>query len=142
MQIYNKYTIPVPQNLLQRIDRTSSPAHIGNPRNAVDFIAPQNTPVPAAADGMITYVKDDSYVGGSDPSYWNYSNFVSITHQNGENTRYDHLGYKSAKVMGGKQVLAGQETASVGMAGYTYIRTFTFRCLCLQGITYGQILTP
>ena len=98
MQIYNKYTIPVPQSLLQRIDRTSSPAHIGKLRNAVDFIAPQNTLVLAAADGKVKYVKDDSNVGGSDPSYCNYSNFISITHQNRENTRYDLMAYNSAKV--------------------------------------------
>ncbi len=37
MSTYNKYIIPVPQGILQQIDRTS-PAHIGKLRNAVDFI--------------------------------------------------------------------------------------------------------
>ncbi len=120
MSTKNKYGMPVPQNLLQRIDR-SSPAHIGKLRNAVDFIVPLNTPVLAAADGTVTYVKDDSNVGGPDPSYWNYSNFISIMHQNGEHTRYDHLGCNSAKVRAGQQVRAGQEIAHVGMTGYTYI---------------------
>ncbi|MEJ7640943.1 MAG: hypothetical protein WKF36_01975 [Candidatus Nitrosocosmicus sp.] len=50
----NKYIIPVPQGTLQRIDRTSSPAHTGKLRNAVDFVVPQNTPVLAAADGIVT----------------------------------------------------------------------------------------
>ena len=36
----NIYTIPVPREMLQRIDRSSSPAHVGKLRNAVDFIAP------------------------------------------------------------------------------------------------------
>ncbi len=107
MSTKNKYRMPVPQDLLQRLDRTSSPAHIGKLRNAIDFFAPQNTTVLAAADGKVTYVKDDSNVGGSDPSYWNYSNFISIMHQNGEHTRYDHLGRNSAKVMAGQQVRAG-----------------------------------
>ena len=133
MQIYNKYTIPVSHNLLQRIDRTSSPVHIGKLRNAVDFIAPQNTPVLAAADGKVTYVKDDSNVGGSDPSYWNYSNFISITHQNGENTRYDHLRFNSAKVRSGQQVLAGQEIARVGMTGYTYTPHLHFQVFVFTG---------
>src|ERR671910_1364075 len=35
----NKYKLPVPKDLLKRIDRTSSPAHVGKLRNAVDFIA-------------------------------------------------------------------------------------------------------
>ena len=63
--------------MLKRVDRTS-PAHVGNLRNAVDFIVPINTPVLAAADGTVSYVKDDSNVGGPDPAYWNYSNFISI----------------------------------------------------------------
>ena len=108
MSTKNRYRMPVPQDLLQRIDRTSSPAHVGNLRNAVDFIVPPDTPVLAAADGTVTYVKDDSNVGGSDPSYWNYSNFVSVMHKNGEHTRYDHLGRNSAKVRSGQQVRAGQ----------------------------------
>ena len=41
----NRYKLPVPKNLLQRIDRTSSPAHMGNLRNAIDFIADKQTPV-------------------------------------------------------------------------------------------------
>ncbi len=133
MQIYNKYTLPIPQNLLQRIDRTSSPAHIGKLRNAVDFIAPNNTPVLAAADGTVTYVKDDSNVGGSNPSYWNYTNFTSIMHQNGEYTRYDHLGRNSAKVRVGQQVRAGQEIGKVDMTGYTYIPHLHFQVFVFTG---------
>jgi murein DD-endopeptidase MepM/ murein hydrolase activator NlpD len=133
MQLHNKYAIPVPQNLLQRIDRTSSPAHMDKLRNAVDFIVPQNTPVLAAADGRVTYVKDNSHVGGPDASYWNYSNFISIMHQNGQNTRYDHLGYDSSKVRAGQQVQAGQEIARVGMTGYTYTPHLHFQVFVFTG---------
>ena len=83
----NKYTIPVPKNLLQRIDRNSSPVHFGSLRNAVDLVAPQSTPVLTAADGVVTFVQDDFNVGGADPSYWNYTNFISIMHPNGEYSR-------------------------------------------------------
>ncbi len=58
MSTKNKYTMPVPQSQLQRIDRTS-PAHIGNLRNAVDFIVLPNTTALAVVDGMVPYVKDD-----------------------------------------------------------------------------------
>jgi murein DD-endopeptidase MepM/ murein hydrolase activator NlpD len=67
----NRYRLPVPKNLLERIDRTSSPAHAGNLRNAIDFIVPENTPVLAAAIGLVTYVKDDSSMGRPNPIYWN-----------------------------------------------------------------------
>jgi len=62
MNASNKYGLPVPHNVLERIDRTSSPAHIGKLRNAIDFIVPKNTPVLAAAEGLVTLVKDDSDV--------------------------------------------------------------------------------
>lgn len=48
----DRYVLPVPKDLLQRIDRTSSPAHVGKLRNAIDFIVDELTPVLAAADGM------------------------------------------------------------------------------------------
>ena len=55
--------MPVPQNLLQRIYRTS-PEHIGALRDTVNFVIQLVTLVLAATDGMVTYVKDDSNVGG------------------------------------------------------------------------------
>lgn len=91
----NKYTIPVPRKMLQRIDK-SFPAHIGKLRYAVDFIVPKGTPVLAAAEGVVTNIKDDSNVGGPDASYWFYTNFITIKHSNGEYSRYDHLDYKGS----------------------------------------------
>jgi hypothetical protein len=71
----NGYKLPVPEDLLQRIDRTSSPAHLGKLRNAIDFIVDENTPVLAAADGIVSFVKDNSNTGGPNPMYWDYTNF-------------------------------------------------------------------
>ena len=64
MNAINNYSLPVPKDKLQRIDRMSSPAHVGKLRNAIDFIVAENTPVLAAADGVVTFVKDDSHIGG------------------------------------------------------------------------------
>jgi murein DD-endopeptidase MepM/ murein hydrolase activator NlpD len=74
MTAVNSYRLPVPRVNLRRIDRTSSPAHAGKLRYAIDFIVPEDTPVLAAADGIVTYIKDDSRVGGTDVIYWDYSN--------------------------------------------------------------------
>jgi murein DD-endopeptidase MepM/ murein hydrolase activator NlpD len=129
----NKYGIPIPRNLLLRIDRTSSPAHIGILRNAIDFIAPQNTPVLVAADGQVVFVNDDSNIGGPNPAYWNTSNFITVLHPNGEYSRYDHLEYYSAKVKVGHHVSAGQEIAKVGMTGYTYVPHLHFQVFLFTG---------
>jgi murein DD-endopeptidase MepM/ murein hydrolase activator NlpD len=133
MSTFNKYRMPVPKHLLLRIDRTSSPAHFGKLRNAIDLIVPQKTPVFAAADGVVTYVKDDSNIGGPDPSYWAYTNFIAILHSNGEYSRYDHLEYGSTKVRAGQPVRAGQEIAKVGMTGYTYIPHLHFQVFVMTG---------
>jgi hypothetical protein len=63
--------------LLDRVDRTTSPIHIGNLRNAIDFIVPEFTPVLAAANGIVSYVKDDSTIGGPNPIYQKYTNFIT-----------------------------------------------------------------
>jgi murein DD-endopeptidase MepM/ murein hydrolase activator NlpD len=129
----NTYRIPIPKNSLQKIDRTSSPAHVLSLRNAVDFIASQDTPVLAAADGIVTFVKDDSNVGGPYPSYWDSTNFITIEHSNGEHSRYDHLEYHSAKVRVGQRVKAGQQIAKIGMTGYTYIPHLHFQVFVFTG---------
>jgi murein DD-endopeptidase MepM/ murein hydrolase activator NlpD len=133
MTTINKYTLPVPKALLERIDRISSPAHIGNLRNAIDLIVPKNTPVLAAGDGLVTYVEDDSNVGGPNPLYMIHTNFITIMHPNGEYSRYDHLEYRSSKVRLGQHVRACQEIARVGMTGYTYIPHLHFQVFVLTG---------
>ena len=116
----NRYGLPVPKNFLERVDRTSSPAHTGKLRNAIDFIVPENTPVLAAANGIVTSIKDDSTIGGPNPIYWNFTNFIVIMHANEEYSRYDHLAPQSSKVKVGQAVSEGEEIAKVGVTGYTF----------------------
>jgi murein DD-endopeptidase MepM/ murein hydrolase activator NlpD len=131
----NRYKLPVPKSRLQRIDRTSSPAHQGKPRNAIDFIVDEETPVLAAADGIVTFVKDSSNIGGPNPIYWDHTNFIVIMHSNGEYSRYDHLSYKSSKVKVGQYVRAGKEIDRVGMTGYTYLPHLHFQVFIVTGIS-------
>ena len=129
----NKYKLPVPNALLQRIDRTSSPAHLGKLRNAIDLIVDKDTPVLAAADGIVTFIKDISDIGGPNPAYWEYTNFIVIMHSNGEYSRYDHLSYNSSTVKVGQNVRAGEEIAKVGMTGYTYLPHLHFQVFVITG---------
>ena len=129
----NKYQLPISPDNLISIDTHSSPVHFGRLKNAVDFIAPENTTVLAAARGTVTYVKDDSEIGGPSVSFWDYSNFISIKHQNEEYTRYDHLAFGSSKVRVGEIVNAGQEIAKVGMTGFTYLPHLHFQVFIFTG---------
>ena len=133
MNAINNYSLPVPKNELQRIDRISSPAHVGKLRNAIDFIVAENTPVLAAANGVVTFVKDDSNIGGPGIEYWHNSNFIVIQHPNGEYSRYDHLAHRSAAVRTGLQIKRGQVIARVGMTGFTYLPHLHFQVLILTG---------
>jgi len=126
--------LPLPDHLTEFIETRSSPAHVGKLRNAIDFIVPLDTPVLAAAEGTVTYVKDDSFVGGPDPLYWMNTNFITIMHPNGEYTRYDHLAYHSSKVRVGDHIIAGQQIANVGMTGYTYIAHLHFQVFVFIGL--------
>jgi murein DD-endopeptidase MepM/ murein hydrolase activator NlpD len=133
----NKYKLPVPRDLLQRIDRidrTSSPAHMCKLRNSIDFIVDEDTPVLAAGDGTVIFVKDCSNIGGPNPFYWDHTNFIVIVHSNGEYSRYDHLSYNSSKVIVGQRVGAGEEIARVGMTGFTYLPHLHFQVFVSTGI--------
>ena len=129
----NKYQIPIPLDELISIDTHSSPAHSGKLENAIDFVAPENTVVLAAAKGTVTYVKDYSYIGGPSVNFWDYSNFISIKHETEEYTRYDHLAFGSSKVRVGDTVTARQEIAKVGMTGYTYLPHLHFQVFIFTG---------
>jgi murein DD-endopeptidase MepM/ murein hydrolase activator NlpD len=118
----NRYRLPVPKKLLQRIDRSSSPAHLGKLRNAIDFIVGEETPVLAAADGVVTFVDDSSNTGGPNPIYWSYTNFIMIMHSNGEYSRYDLLSYNSSKVKVGQYVRSWSRD-SPGRNDWIYIST-------------------
>ena len=72
----NKYQLPIPLDKLISIDTDSSPAHSGKLENAIDFVAPENTIVLAAAEGTVTYVKDYSYIGGPLSSVYLIDNFI------------------------------------------------------------------
>lgn len=129
----NSYALPISKHLITRIDRTSSPVHVGKLRNAVDFLAPVGTPVVAAADGLVTFVEDSSSIGGPDYSYWEFSNFIVLMHSNGEFSRYDHLDYESSLVRVNQKVKCGQQIGKVGVTGFTFVPHLHFQVFIFTG---------
>jgi murein DD-endopeptidase MepM/ murein hydrolase activator NlpD len=129
----NNYAFPILKNYITRIDKTSSPAHVGKLRNAVDFVAPLGTSVLAAADGVVTFVEDRNNIGGPDYSYWKYSNFIVIGHSDGEYTRYDHLDFESSLVHPNQRIKCGEQIGRVGLTGFTYIPHLHFQVFVFTG---------
>lgn len=129
----NNYSLPILRHLITRIDRISSPAHVGKLKNAVDFLAPVGTPVIAAADGVVTYVEDSFNIGGPDYSYWEFSNFVVLMHPNGEFSRYDHLDFQSSTVRVNQKIKRGQHIGNVGLTGFTFVPHLHFQVFVFTG---------
>jgi murein DD-endopeptidase MepM/ murein hydrolase activator NlpD len=93
-------------------------SHVGHLRNAIDFLVPEGTPVSAAADGVVTALKDDSNVGGRDPQFWYEGNYVVVRHE-GESTSYEHLRYRGVVVRVDERVREGQLIRFSGNTGYS-----------------------
>ena len=70
----NYYRYPI--DLVDRsiMDKTSSPAHNGLLKNAVDFIVPEGTAIKAANKGVIMDIKQDSNIGGNEKEFNNKRN--------------------------------------------------------------------
>lgn len=97
-----------------------SPAHTEKLKNSIDFIAPEGRPIYAALSGKVTYVKQDSRVGGPYKRLWFKGNRIEIVHKNGEHTAYEHLMYKGSKVEVGQRVRKGQIIGYSGNTGYSH----------------------
>jgi murein DD-endopeptidase MepM/ murein hydrolase activator NlpD len=76
--------------------------------NGVDIAAPLNTPVLAAADGVVITAKNTGWNTG-------YANYVVIKHNNGTQTLYAHL--TKATVTIGQSVSKGQQIGLLGSTG-------------------------
>ncbi len=76
--------------------------------NAVDFAAPQGTPIVASASGRVVISKSGGWNGG-------YGKYVAIEHSNGTQTLYAHMSSVSAPQ--GSQVVQGQVIGYVGTTG-------------------------
>lgn len=97
------------------IYRDTSQSHTDGLAEAVDFLfvkddgdySVEGVPVYAAADGIVSGVKNDSRVGGPEERFWFDGNYVSIRHGK-EYTHYEHLKPEGVVVTEGQRVVAGQ----------------------------------
>ena len=92
----------------------------GENRHAVDFSAPEGTPVLAARDGVVMQVEARFGTGGLGPDDdTRRANFVRILHDDGTMALYAHLARDTVLVKPGERVRRGQRIAASGNTGYS-----------------------
>lgn len=118
MQTKNNYHLPIDLAKVTKVAKEGI-AHVGDLIHSIDYDAPEGTPVSAALDGVVIFIKDDSNTGGDDPKFENDGNYIEILHNNNEVSEYEHIKFQSAKVKVGDHVTVGQEIAEVGNTGWS-----------------------
>jgi hypothetical protein len=110
-------------------------SHFGRSGYAYDFRLPRDTPVIAAATGVVAYVQDGRTKCGG-PDLREAANYVVINHADGTATLYSHLSKAEAVV--GQRVIAGQEIGRSGRTGYTDCEAHLHFARQAQGGPYTQ----
>lgn len=121
MQSKNIYSLPCRKEDIE--SAISDPrAHFGIKKYAVDFALPEGSEVIAAQAGKVVRLREDSDEGGQKEKYRTnpeYTNKVTLKHENGEYSEYTHLQHQGAKVEMSDKVEQGQVIALSGNTGYT-----------------------
>ena len=85
---------------------------------AWDFACDPGTLVCAARDGVVTGIRQDFTLGGTDEKFKSMGNYIIIEHADGVFTEYYHLQHHGAMVTLGQRVSAGQPIGKSGATGY------------------------
>lgn len=87
--------------------------------HALDFAAPEGTPVLAARAGTVMQVVDTFVEGGTDAALLERANIVRVLHTDGSMGLYAHIATGSARVRPGDSVQPGEVLAAVGSVGWS-----------------------
>lgn len=138
----NIYTLPVAKSkVTMTVGAPGSGSHDGPYKGSVDFAVPLGTIVRAAADGIVTRVRDDSDKHGTTVDFGQDVNYITVEHVHNELSEYLHLAKDSALVGVGDNVRRGQPIARTGLSGWlfaphlhfmVYKKGKAFQCLEVQ----------
>ena len=87
--------------------------------HALDFTMEIGTPICAARDGLILFVKENSNKGGKTFKFQEYGNNITIYHEDGTMANYFHIKKGGSKVKEGDRVKAGDVIALSGNTGWS-----------------------
>ncbi|MBL8784051.1 MAG: peptidoglycan DD-metalloendopeptidase family protein [Deltaproteobacteria bacterium] len=111
--------IPLPPGATAPITQGNDGAftHVGRERYAWDFGVPIDTPVHAAAGGVVVWVEDTHTEWGPGDEHLNDANYIVIDHGGALFSSYVHLGAGTAEVRPGDVVAPGERIAHTGLSG-------------------------
>lgn len=111
-------------------------------RYALDFNLAKGDTVAAADDGLVVGVIEGYDVGGNDPKYRPYANFITLYHpHSGVMTQYVHLAPEGSFVAVGDTVARGQPIGRAGLTGFTSVQHLHFNVLVADS-TDGIVSYP
>jgi hypothetical protein len=113
------YSLPYPpgEEFMVGLGYLQFPTHVGE--YAIDWTMPEETPILAARDGVVTETVDSFSKSGLTDEFRNKGNFVVLKHDDGTFTLYYHLEYKGITVKPGQRVKEGEQIALSGNTGFS-----------------------
>jgi len=115
----NKYALPLRLRDITHWHQRAPATHKGYLKHAFDFYAPKGTPIYAAQQGKVAWLRQWSKVGGiNKKKYWVKGNRIVLKHSNNEYSAYEHMKHGGVLVKVGQKVRKGQLIGYVGNTGY------------------------
>ncbi len=93
-------------------------SHTDDVRYALDFNMDEGTPVYASRNGVVARTVSKHDKGGSTREYMEFSNNITILHEDGTFADYSHLRKNGVLVKEGQRVKAGQHIGYSGSTGF------------------------
>ncbi|MGJ3234571.1 M23 family metallopeptidase [Marivirga sp.] len=113
------YLLPYKHGKRVRVGQGNNGSGTHKGINAIDFNLDVGDSVYAARDGLVIEVKQDSDIGGNDPKYEPYGNFIKVYHEDGTLGSYVHLVKNGSLVQKGDQIKRGQLIGISGNTGWS-----------------------
>ncbi len=93
-------------------------SHSGESRYSLDFNMKEGTEVYSSRAGIVVETEERYSKGGSDKSFLDKANYVTILHDDGTFAQYSHLRKNGVSVRIGQKIKAGERIGYSGATGY------------------------
>nr|WP_276978096.1 M23 family metallopeptidase [Ferrimicrobium acidiphilum] len=114
-----QFSLPLRRETILGKSSSLSPAHVSPLKNSIDFFCELETPVYAAADGLVIDCKFDGARAGKTKVAEPWGNFVEVRHRDDTYSEYEHLAFSAYPLVKiGDYVKRGQLIAYTGATGW------------------------